>query len=283
MKINKKFRLSLLLLLFFSLFGSWAFFSGLTVREYTINTPKIPRGKSVCIVHLSDLHSEIFGENQKDLLAAIQKEKPDFIVMTGDIADDMTPIEGTEQLLFGASSIAPMFYVPGNHEFWSGHIGEIRMLFTSHRAIVLENAYREVVTTEGVPLVIGGMDDPETSRYEKLGLDWPQTLQEISAPLAESERFVILLSHRPELVETYQTIPVDLVLSGHAHGGQIRIPPFLNGIYAPQQGFFPSWAGGLYRFDTFIQIVSRGLADTSPLPRFFNPPEVVVIHLVGEG
>ena len=281
MKIKRKHILYLLFPVLF-LFFFWAFYDGLTVREYTILSSKIPADKSVCIVHLSDLHSTIFGENQKDLIKAIQDANPDFIVMTGDIADDKIPITGTKQLLLHASDIAPMFYVTGNHEFWSGRIGEIRSLFKSYGVIILENNYLELVTADNVPLVVGGMDDPETSYFEKFGLNWSDTLRVISSPYWNSNRFSILLSHRPERMEDYKSIPIDLVLSGHAHGGQIRIPPFLNGIYAPQQGLFPRYVGGIYTYDTFTHIISRGLADTSWLPRIFNPPEMVVIHIIGE-
>ncbi len=170
-------------------FFLWAFWGGLTVREYTLCSSKIPKGKSVCIVHLSDLHSAMFGENQKDLVKVIRNAKPDFIAMTGDMADDKEPITGAVRLLSATVEIAPVFYVSGNHEFWSGRIGEIRSLFKAHGAIVLENAYQEIVTANGVSLIIGGMDDPETSCYEKFGLNWSETLRELSPPMGTPRIF----------------------------------------------------------------------------------------------
>lgn len=281
---RKKLKRTVWPFLLFPLLVTWvlcALYGGLTVQEYHLSSPKIPLNKSVTILHLSDLHSAFFGENQKDLIEIIQEIDPDLIALTGDIADDKVAPDGAEVLLSALSKVAPMFYVTGNHEFWSGKAGSIRSVFSSCGVIPLENEALDIITADGVPLRIAGMDDPDVSFYEKFGLDWPATLKEISASNPSSGRFCILLSHRPERVEDYRSVSFDLVLAGHTHGGQVRLPPLSNGLWAPNQGLFPRYSGGLYAFDSFTMIISRGLADTSVIPRVFNPPEVGVIYLTG--
>ena len=99
--------------------------------------------------------------------------------------------------------------------------------------------------------------------------------------LENNTNFKILLAHRPELIELYKKFSFDLVLSGHSHGGQMRVPFILNGLYAPNQGLFPKYAGGSYKHNSMIHIVSRGASFNPRLPRVFNPPEIVIIDIKG--
>lgn len=258
-----------------------AFYNGLTVKKYTIQTDKLSEEQSARIVLISDLHSHIYGEGQKTIAALIRKQNPDIIALAGDIADDITPIGGTELFLKAVKDIAPVYYVTGNHELWSEEIDSIKLLFRRYGAKVLENDYEEIRINEG-QFIIGGVDDPDIVSYKEPDFDWAGELYETFSKLENQPDYKILLSHRPELVEIYKTIPVDLVLSGHSHGGQVRIPFLINGLLAPNQGWFPKYAGGLYKHDEFVHVVSRGVSFNPRLPRIFNPPEVVVIDIIGK-
>ena len=258
-----------------------AFYNGLMVTKYTIETNKLTAEQSVRIVLISDLHSHIYGEGQKDIAGLIRKQNPDMIALAGDIADDEVPIEGTKLFLEAIKDIAPVYYVTGNHEFWSREIDSIKSVFRGYGVRVLENSY-EGIRIKDVQLVIGGVDDPEVVPYERPELDWVGEVHEVFTKIEDCPEYKILLSHRPELIDVYKTIPIDLVLSGHAHGGQVRIPFLLNGLLAPNQGWFPKYAGGLYRHDGFVHIVSRGVSFNPRLPRIFNPPEVVVVDIIGK-
>ena len=278
-KKNKVFILGTICI-FISILTFWAFYNGLVVRKYTITTDKLGKNESIRIVLISDLHSSIYGDGQRDIITLIKKQKPDIIALAGDIADDIMPIVGTQMFLEGINSIAPIYYVSGNHEFWSGDIKDIKATIRQYDVKILENSYEEF-RLNGSNIIIGGVDDPDIVSYEKPDFKWYEEMENAFTVLKDKSDFKILLSHRPELVETYEKSGFDLVLSGHAHGGQVRIPLLLNGLLAPNQGWFPKYAGGLYKHATFTHIVSRGVSYNPRLPRIFNPPEVVVIDIVG--
>jgi len=248
----------------------------LTVRRYRIATDKFDDEQSVRAVLIADLHSCIYGNNQSRLITKIKKQQPDIIFLVGDIADDENPIAGTELLLAGINDIAPIFYVSGNHEYWSGDIANIKQTIRSYGVTVLEDEYKEI-TVNDIPLIIMGVDDPEWTRYEKK--DTTKSMDENLAELMDKPQFKILVAHRPEQIEAYKKYPFDLVVSGHAHGGRVRIPFLLNGLAAPNQGWFPKYAGGAYSHDNLTHIVSRGVSFNPRLPRVFNPPEIVVIDI----
>ncbi|MDR2515509.1 MAG: metallophosphoesterase [Christensenellaceae bacterium] len=251
-----------------------AFYDGLTIRRYEIKSSKI-KG-AIRIVQLSDLHGYPYGGDQAALLQAIAAQEPDLIALTGDIADDLRPIEGVEALLKGLKVLGtPCFYVSGNHEIWSGRAEEIKALFRSYGVRVLEGE-SERLLIRGQALRIAGVDDPSLGNQA-----FAQGLK--AALFDPSEAFTLLLSHRPERLEEYGAFEWDLLLAGHAHGGQVRLPPFVNGLYAPNQGLFPEHAGGLYELSGRTMVVSRGLTRrlwSTRLPRIFNPPELVVIELL---
>ena len=253
-----------------------AFYNCLTIRHYSINADKLSDRQRVRAVLIADLHSHIYGNKQKDLILKIINQKPDIIQLAGDIADDVQPIEGTELLLEGIKDVAPVFYVSGNHEYWSGDIENIKEIIKSYGVTILEDEYREI-TVNDLPIIIAGVDDREWTRYRKK--DSLKSMDENFAELADKSQFKILLAHRPEQIEFYKKYSFDLVVSGHAHGGQVRIPFLLNGLFAPNQGWFPKYAGGMYKHDNLIHIVSRGVSFNPRLPRVFNPPEIVVIDI----
>lgn len=253
-----------------------AFYNGLIIRRYSIKTDKLGDGQSMRAVLLSDLHSHIYGDNQNKLISKIKAQDPDIILLAGDIANYVIPIEGTELLLHGIQNIAPVFYVSGNHEYWSDNIENIKEMIRSYGVIILEDEYKEIVVND-IPLIIAGVDDPEWSRYEKKNNR--KSMATNFSGLEDEHQFKILIAHRPELIELYKKYPFDLVVSGHAHGGQVRIPFLLNGLLAPNQGWFPKYAGGMYKHGGLTHIVSRGISFNPRLPRIFNPPEIVVIDI----
>ena len=254
-----------------------AFYNGLTVKNYSVASDKLEAGESVRVVLLADLHSYIYGNGQDKLIRKIISQNPDIILLAGDIADDIVPIEGTRLLLEGISEAAPVFYVSGNHEYWSGDIKSIKELIGSYGVTVLEDEYQEIIVN-GVPVIIAGLDDPDRTLFESI--DSKKSMDEAFRELASKDHFKILAAHRPELIELYKQYSFDLVVSGHAHGGQIRIPFLLNGLAAPNQGWFPKYAGGMYEHESLTHIVSRGLSINPRLPRIFNPPEIVVIDIL---
>lgn len=261
--------------------GIATFYNGLVVRNYTVLTNKLSGNQSARIVLVSDLHSHIHGENQKKIADLIRKQNPDIIALAGDIADDVEPIEGTKLFLETIKDIAPSYYVTGNHEVWSNEVDYIKDVFREYGVVVLENNYEEI-TINGGKFIVGGVDDPTIVHYKKHDFDWDEALKNTFSNINDHSGYKILLSHRPELVDAYKAIPVDMVLSGHSHGGQVRIPFLLNGLLAPHQGLFPKYAGGLYEHGGLTHIVSRGVSYNPRLPRIFNPPEVVVIDIKGE-
>lgn len=257
------------------IFLAVSFYSGLTVKHYKVKSSKLSCDRNIRIVMLSDLHSCIYGKNQIKLINKIEEQKPDIIFMVGDIADDVTPIDGTKLLLNEIVKSAPCYYVSGNHEFWSNDIDGIKELFRSYGVEVLDGESNKI-EVKNQKFNICGIDDPYV-----LNSDERNGYSELLVPFKSlsSSEFNILLAHRPEYIEEYLKYDFDLVLSGHTHGGQWRIPFILNGLYAPDQGLFPKYAGGLYNHNNLVHIVSRGLSFNPHLPRIFNPPEIVTIDL----
>lgn len=257
-----------------------AFYNGLTVRRYTVQTGKLNEDESFRIVLIADLHSHIYGDNQNELISMIRKQEPDAILLVGDIADDKEPLTGVRLLLEGIRGVSPVYYVTGNHEFWLYDIEQTKDKFREYGVRVLENGY-EHLKVGNTDIVFAGVEDPDIRLFKEFTYDWVGEMEDAFLPLWNESGFKILLAHRPELIEEYKNFDFDLVVSGHSHGGQIRIPLFVNGFYAPDQGWFPRYAGGLYKHDTLTHIVSRGTSNPLIIPRVFNPPEVVAIDIVG--
>lgn len=270
---NKKFKnIYLLIISIFIIIFVFAFNINLTTKYYKIDSHKL--NENVRILFISDLHSSYYGKNQKNLLTSINLQNPDIILLGGDIADDKRTHENTEILLKNISKKYPCYYVSGNHEFWSGEINNIKKMFLSYGITILEGN-NKIISVNNQKINICGVDDPEIGKNTFF-----KQINNISN-LINNSFFTIFLSHRPEYINTYIDYDFDLILSGHAYGGQWIIPGILNGFYAPNQDFFPEYAGGLYKFDKKIFIVNRGLAkwSASIIPRIFNPPELVIIDI----
>lgn len=201
--------------------------------------------------------------------------------MVGDIADDERPHDATEQLLATIGSEYPCYYVTGNHEYWFNDISAIKDVIRSYGVTVLEGD-SEIIRVNEQNIRLCGVDDPDgfCSAYHTdhgAAESWQAQFDACNTQTGD-EHYSILMSHRPELTDEYQSSGFDLVVAGHAHGGQFRIPGILNGFYAPNQGFFPKYAGGHYELGDTVMIVSRGLSK-SRLPRIFNPPELVIVDI----
>lgn len=244
----------------------------MVVRYYRIPTGKV--GQPVRIALITDLHSCYYGENQRFLIEAVQQEQPDLVLFGGDIADDVIPHDNTRAVIEVLGAQYPCYYVSGNHEYWSREIEDIKQMFRDNGIMVMEGD-TDRVTIGDTTVNISGIDDPDGGKTAFFN-----QLDEVGSKLDE-ETFTVLLSHRPEQIDAYLEYRFDLILSGHAHGGQWRIPGLLNGLLAPDQGFFPRYAGGLYPFEEQVMIVSRGLAkESTRVPRFFNHRELVIVDIV---
>ncbi len=273
-RVNKKYIIALFLILIPILI--FALDNRLKVRIYTIDSEKID--EEIKVVLLTDLHSCSYGENQGDLIAAINSENPDLILLGGDIYDDEMPNENTSIVLESIADKYPCYYVTGNHEYWTNDIESILDLFRGYGITVLEGTY-DTLEIRGQEINICGVSDSDNVYYTDSDYSIYKQLDDLSE-VHENGNYTILLAHRPEHIERYRQYNFDLVLSGHAHGGQWRLPGVINGLYAPNQGLFPEYAGGQYDFEELTFIVSRGLAkESTRIPRIFNQPELVVIEL----
>lgn len=233
---------------------------------YIVETSEVH--SSVRIVQISDLHSCCYGKNMKNLINAVDEQQPDIIVLTGDIYDDKMDNKNTRTLLKYIGAKYPCYYAAGNHEFYSGHWSEYKAEAESFGITVLqgENVQYNDITICGAAQAADSSFDHEDS---------------IKKCAETADGFAVLLDHFPENIDLSREYKCfDLVLSGHAHGGQWRIPFLLNGLISPGEGLFPKYAGGRYDFPDCTMIVSRGLSrENIPVPRIFNNPELVIIDI----
>lgn len=245
----------------------------LILRTYTVVSPKLTAEVRLAVV--TDFHS---SDNADDVVAMVASCAPDAVLMVGDMFDDDTanrPTERTLSLMRQLSAQYPCYYVSGNHEAWTGEMDALYQQ-TEEAGVTVLRMSSGVLTVRGQRIALCGIPDP----YEMVFSGAPDTEEQIRQAMenVDSADFTVLLTHRPELLAKYAQFPLDLVVSGHAHGGQVRIPGVLNGLYAPNQGWFPKLAGGAYTQDGTTLIVSRGLAVRTRLPRIFNRPEVVLVR-----
>lgn len=270
--IKKHHKILITLLILFLIFCLWQN-NDLTITEYTYSSAKItPEMDGYKIVQISDLHNKQFGKNQTRLLKAISKENPDIIVVTGDLIDsNRTNINTAIEFMEGASKIAPVYYVTGNHENWLSDEEKQRLMkgLLEKGTIILDNEIKEISCgTES--FLLAGLADENLS---------DDTLHNL---LEEADKeFVLLLAHEPQYLERYSREKVDLVLTGHAHGGQFRIP-FVGGLIAPDQGLFHKYTAGRHEMSDTAMFISRGLGNSIIPVRVFNRPEIVCVELKWE-
>ena len=256
--------------------------TALELNTYTISSDRLPETfDGYRIAHVSDLHNTEMGKDNEKLLDMLREADPDIIAITGDIIDSRnTNIDIALQFTKAAMEIAPCYYVTGNHEARISKYDELKAGMEAAGVVVLEDE-KTKISLEGGEITLIGVNDPSYQTDYLFGdaeAVMQSKLQEISD--AENE-FTILLSHRPELFEVYADNKMDLVLSGHAHGGQFRLP-FVGGLVAPNQGLFPKYDAGLYTEENTNMIVSIGIGNSILPFRFNNRPEVILIELESE-
>ena len=269
---------SLLVLICLAAWTIWGN-TALEVNEYEIVSDRIPEAfAGFRIAQVSDLHNAEFGEGNKNLIQLLSQTDPDLIVITGDLIDSRhTDIEIALEFARQAITIAPVYYVSGNHEARVGEYEDLKMGLAEAGVVLLENQ-KVQITREGESITIMGIDDPSFQEDYLFGDAASVTSSALSELQNESDGYTVLLAHRPELFETYVDSGVNLVFSGHAHGGQFRLP-IIGGLVAPNQGFFPKYDAGIFSEGSTTMIVSRGVGNSIIPIRFNNRPEIVVAEL----
>lgn len=256
---------------------AFAFDVRLKTVAYNVKSPKI--NNEIKLTLVTDLHSCYYGENQTKLLVQIEKYQPDIVLLGGDIFDDVLDDNNAKVFVDALAQKYKTYYVSGNHEWWSKRMDNMFEYLTDKGIVVLRGNTDVIKIGESI-ITLSGVDDPEVNVYDSNYKAWEEQLKE-AGEKADENTFNLLLAHRPESAEKYFEHDFDAVLSGHAHGGQFRIPFILNGLYAPNQGLLPELAGGMYDFDRRKLIVSRGLSrESTRIPRIFNRPELVFVNLM---
>lgn len=258
----------------------WTFWgnTALEVNEYAISSSKLPDAfDGFRIAQISDLHNAEFGKDNSNLLTLLREAEPDIIVITGDMVDSYhTDIDIALRFAEDAIKIAPCYYVTGNHEARIPAYKALKTGLESAGVVVLDNQRMELVQN-GEVIALIGVNDPSFRTDYLLG-DSTAVISGTLKELTENDAYTILLSHRPEFFDTYVASGVDLVFSGHAHGGQFRLP-FIGGLVAPNQGLFPEYDSGLYIEGRTNMLVSRGIGNSIIPIRFNNHPEIIVVTL----
>lgn len=223
------------------------------------------------IVQISDLHNAKFGKNNQKLVDRVRECDPDMIVLTGDLVDsNHTNVDRAVQFVDEIVKICPVYYVTGNHEYWldTSEYEKLMDGLASAGMIILDDQVVEISRGD--------------AKFRLVGLD-DKSLADgtLEALLSDEKELTVVLAHEPQYLARYAGTGVDLVLSGHAHGGQFRLP-FVGGIVAPDQGFLPEYTAGEYYMNGTEMIVSRGLGNSVIPVRLFNYPEIVCVELVGK-
>lgn len=240
------------------------------ITDYDYVSADIPTAfEGYRIVQISDLHNKSFGKNSEHLLSKVEACEPDIIVITGDLVDsNHTDIGCAVEFVQKALKVAPVYYITGNHEKWldAEQFEGLMDGLKQSGVTVLDDAYVRL-TKEGQSFAMIGLDDSHLR---------DETIFKIRELI--SDEWVLLLTHDPQNLEHYAEADIDLVLSGHAHGGQIRLP-FVGGMIAPDQGIFPTYTAGIHRLGKTRMIISRGLGNSIIPIRLGNRPEVVCVEL----
>lgn len=268
----------LLALIIWTAWGNTA----LELNTYTVSSEKLPKiFDGYRIAHISDLHNAKMGNDNENLLSMLREAKPNIIAITGDLIDSRnTDIETALQFTKEAVKIAPCYYVTGNHEARVDEYQSLKEGLNKVGVTILEDE-RTDLELSGEHIALLGVNDPSFNTDYLLGDDSDVIDTRLKQLTIETDTFTVLLSHRPELFDVYAENDVDLVLAGHAHGGQFRLP-FVGGLAAPNQGLFPKYDSGLYTKDNTNMIVSRGIGNSLFPFRFNNRPEVILIELKSE-
>ncbi|WP_431028702.1 metallophosphoesterase [Lysinibacillus sp. LZ02] len=244
----------------------------LVVTEHVVESEKLPKAfDGYRITQISDLHDATFGDNQQRLVEKVRATNPDAIFLTGDLIDSRRyDLQNSLDAVAQFVTFADVYYVLGNHEVAVNQVEEIYEALERLGVQILPNQSLEI-QRDGERLTIIGIEDP------LMGKEPQQMLDEAMATINPNS-YKILLSHRPEKFETYVENVIDIAFTGHAHGGQVRLP-FIGGLIAPGQGWFPTYTNGIYEAEETKMVVSRGLGNSLVPQRLFNLPEIVVVEL----
>lgn len=238
------------------------------VTHYTVTSPNIPKSfDGFRIAHITDLHNDEFGTDNDTLISLLESAQPDIIVITGDLIDSYnTDVDISVSFISRATQIASCYYVCGNHELrMPNEYASLKKQMKAYGVTILEDR-SAVIEINGESIQLTGLVD-----RSKL------SAQQVSH-LTDSTHYTVLLSHRPEHFSQYMAMGADLVFSGHAHGGQIRLP-IIGALFAPGEGFLPKYADGMHTNNGTTLVVSRGLGNSSFPIRFYCPPELVIVQL----
>lgn len=293
MNVSRKriLRVTLLLLVIAAITGWIAWGNkALVVSNYTVSNPELPASFSgFRIAQISDLHNDEFGRDNEKLIGLLENTKPDIIAITGDLIDYYDTHEDISlSFIEKIVNIAPCYYVPGNHEARINSYKKFKEKLEKFGVHVLENKMLQL-ERNGETVMLVGVKDPafltkiffpdkigKSSQEDDIIMDL--FLRELCK---EDVGYRILLSHRPDQIGIYAKYDLELVLSGHKHGAQFRLP-FIGGLFTPSDGFFPKYDAGCYEENNTTMIVSRGLGNSIFPFRINNPPEIVVVQLESE-
>ncbi len=275
---RKRFVLLIMTLVALSVFLIWQN-NDIVITDIKYTNARVPEAfDGFKIVQVSDLHNTEFGKNHKRFIENIKICNPDIIIVTGDIVDRRRyDIDVAENFIRLAKEIAPVYYVSGNHEAWSGKYHEVIQRLSATGITLLEDDSVNIVRYDQ-EISILGLSDPATYISQDKKTSDYLTLGDNLSKISQENSFKVLLSHRPELIDIYSKYKVDLVFSGHAHGGQIRLP-FIGAIIAPNQGWLPKYTSGIHVKGNTTLVISRGLGNSLFPFRVFNRPEIISLEL----
>ena len=255
------------------------------VSNYNVVNKKIPKDfDDYKIIQISDFHNTKYNKLIKEIIKEIRKQKPNIIVITGDLIHTNT-WDNAINLIKIIKDIAPIYYVPGNHEAIIEDYDKFIRILKDNKVNVLNDKVK-ILRTNKSEINLIGIEDPiikmrgninliKTLKKVDIKKIAKDTLDELTY---NQENYSILLSHRPDFFDIYYNSNLDLILTGHAHGGQFRIP-FIGGVFAPGQGVFPKYTSGIFNKNNTSMVISRGIGNSTFPFRVNNRPDLVVITL----
>lgn len=252
----------------------WAGNFTLALHEIFVEAEALPESfDGFRIALITDLHGRTFGPDNDWLVAQVKRAEPDIIALAGDIADEASDLQALGKLLPRLTAIAPCYYVTGNHEWRMKNRKAWFSLLSACGVVRLENSFVCLARGED-RLILAGVDDPNGPADQKTP---GKLMQEIRTQAPET--YTVMLCHRNDQLERMARLGADLVLSGHAHGGVVRLP-FVGAVFGTHYEFFPDYTAGLYTMGKTAMVVSRGLGGSRRLPvRIANQPEIPVVIL----
>lgn len=257
----------------FGLIANWIYcVNTIEIKKYSYSTDKL--GTSLKFVFISDLHNREYGSQNCNLVTKIKEQKPDFIAVGGDMVSSHTVDDSVmKELLPQLAEIAPTYCIYGNHEFRLADEIDFASDINSTGALLLDNESIEFEKDEEIILIGGLSGYPFDEANESEKLFWDEFKEN------SKNQYSVLLHHQPEYIKSFgYNSGVDLIMCGHTHGGQIRLP-FIGGVFAPNQGFFPTYDVGEFDLGNTKMIISAGLGDAYPAPRINNCHDMIVVEI----